>query len=42
MIVYRILKEEEICRELFAGFIRHQVVTKCWRREKGEWVITIC
>ena len=19
--------------------IRHQVVTKCWRREKGEWVI---
>lgn len=39
MIVYRILKEEEICRELFAGFIRHQVVTKCWRREKGEWVI---
>lgn len=39
MIVYRSLKEEEICRELFAGFIRHQVVTKCWRREEGEWVI---
>ena len=39
MIVYRSLKEEEICRELFAGFIRRQVVTKCWRREKGEWVI---
>ena len=39
MIVYRSLKEEEICRELFAGFIRRQVVTKCWRREEGEWVI---
>ena len=36
---YRGLREDEICRELFAGFIRRQVVTKCWRRENGEWVI---
>ena len=36
---YRSLREDEICRELFAGFIRRQVVTKCWRRENGEWVI---
>lgn len=38
-IVYRRLVEEEICRELFRGFIRHQEVTKCWRREEGQWVI---
>ena len=39
MVQYRTLRENELCRELFGGFIRHQVVTKCWRREKGEWVI---
>lgn len=39
MVQYRTLRENEICRELFRGFIRHQVVTKCWRREKGKWVI---
>ena len=39
MIQYRNLCESEICRELFSGFIRHQVVTKCRRRENGEWVI---
>ena len=39
MVGYRTLSENEICRELFHGFIRHQVVTKCWRREKGEWGI---
>ncbi|MDE6840780.1 MAG: GNAT family N-acetyltransferase [Oscillospiraceae bacterium] len=39
MIHYRTLSENEICRELFHGFIRHQVVTKCWRRENGSWVI---
>lgn len=39
MVQYRTLRENEICRELFRGFIRHQAVTKCWRREKGEWVI---
>jgi len=33
------LEEDELCRELFHGFIRRQVVTKCWRRENGNWVI---
>ncbi len=39
MTQYRTLKEEEICRELFSSFRRRQVVTKCWRRENGAWVI---
>lgn len=39
MIQYRTLEEDEICPELFDGFIRHQVVTKCRRRENDEWVI---
>ncbi len=36
---YRTLNENEISRELFKDFIRHQKVTKCWRKEKNEWVI---
>ena len=39
MIEYRELMEDEINRELFGGFIRHQVVDQCWRRENGVWVI---
>ncbi len=39
MVGYRVLSENEICQELFHGFIRHQVVTKCRRWEKGGWVI---
>ena len=39
MIQYRNLHADEICRELFSGFTRHQVVTKCWRQENGGWVI---
>ncbi len=39
MILYRDLREQEISRALFDSFIRRQVVTKCWRREAGEWVI---
>lgn len=39
MIHYRTLCIEDICPELFQHFIRHQVVTKCLRRENGEWVI---
>lgn len=39
MVLYRNLNADEICRELFNGFIRHQNVTKCWRRENNEWVI---
>lgn len=36
---YRELKENEICRRLFQHFIRHQKVVKCWRKEKGKWII---
>ena len=39
MIRYRCLHEDEICRELFKDFIRHQRVTKCWRKEEEAWVI---
>lgn len=38
-VQYRDLTADELCRELFAGFVRRQVVTKCWRRENGSWVI---
>ena len=38
-IQYKKLTDYEISREMFNGFIRRQVVTKCWRKEKGEWVI---
>ena len=34
-----ILKEEEIDRKLFCGFIRHQVVDQCLRRENNKWVV---
>lgn len=36
---YRTLRENELCRKLFRGFIRRQIVTKCWRREDGVWVV---
>lgn len=39
MTTYRTLTEHEICRNLFRHFIRHQVVTKCWRRGNGDWII---
>jgi len=39
MLQYRELQTEEIGRELFRGFIRHQVVTDCWRKEGGQWGI---
>lgn len=39
MIQYRALNENDICRELFDSFTRRQVVTKCWRRDNGGWVI---
>lgn len=38
-IQYRNLSADEICPELFKGFIRHQVVEKCWRKENDEWVV---
>lgn len=39
MIQYRELCAEEMNREFFRDFKRHQIVTKCWRRQDGEWVI---
>lgn len=39
MVQYRELGREEINRELFRHFIRHQNVTKCWRKEKGTWSV---
>ena len=35
----RELSIKDISCELFAHFIRHQVVTKCWRKIDGEWCI---
>ena len=39
MLTYRSLKIKEIETELFAHFIRHQVVTKCYRKIEGKWCI---
>ena len=39
MIQYKNLSIEEINPKLFAGVIRRQTVTKCWRKENGEWII---
>lgn len=39
MTEIRTVREEEIAPALFRHFIRHQVVTKCWRKEKGDWVV---
>lgn len=38
-IVLRQLAEREIRPELFAAFIRRQVVEKCWRMVEGHWRI---
>lgn len=39
LLKYRVLYAEEICRELFRDFTRHQIVTKCWRKENEKWII---
>lgn len=38
-IDYRPLEEADVTRALFVGFRRRQVVTGCWRREAGQWII---
>ena len=38
---FKILEAEELSQTLFAGFIRRQIVTDCWRREKGQWVVKV-
>lgn len=39
MVQYRSLRVDEIERALFQNFLRHQNVTKCWRREDGKWIV---
>ena len=39
MICYKDLQAEDLNRQLFDSFIRRQIVTKCWRRENGQWQI---
>lgn len=39
MVTYRALQMEELCRPLWADFIRRQEVTRCWRRVDGRWTI---
>ena len=39
MIVYKELAVEDINRSMFDFFDRTQVVTKCWRKIDGEWLI---
>lgn len=39
MTEYLTLTEDMICRNLFRSFQRHQIVTDCWRRRNGQWVI---
>lgn len=39
MIQYKNLCEDEINRTLFKNFIRHQDVSKCWRKENGKWIV---
>ena len=38
-LIYRAVEPDELCMELFAHFDRYQEVTRCWRKENGEWVI---
>lgn len=38
-IEYRSLMKDEITARLFPHFIRRQIVTKCWRKEAGKWII---
>ena len=38
-IIYKNLQENEISRELFRHFVRHQTVVKCRRKENGKWII---
>ena len=38
-VEYRALQEGEITSDLFAHFIRHQVVNDCWRKVNEQWVI---
>lgn len=39
LIEYKIINKNDLCIELFNNFTRHQVVTKCWRKENSKWII---
>lgn len=39
MTQYRCILPQELNRALFAGFVRRQEVTRCWRKINGAWVI---
>ncbi|MBC5581130.1 GNAT family N-acetyltransferase [Anaerofilum sp. BX8] len=39
MICYKSCCAEDIREGLFEGFLRRQNVTKCWRKENGEWTV---
>lgn len=39
MMQYKRLCKEEICRDLFQEFVRHQEVTDCWRKEGEKWIV---
>lgn len=39
MISYRNLEMSEINPDLFRDFKRRQIVTDCWRKENGRWII---
>lgn len=38
-ITYRPIPYEELDVRLFSSFIRKQIVTDCWRKAQGRWVI---
>ncbi|MGN1346584.1 MAG: GNAT family N-acetyltransferase [Eubacteriales bacterium] len=38
-MTYTTLTEDQITRGLFNGFLRHQVVSQCWRKIDGAWVL---
>lgn len=38
-VVYREITYSEVQTELFSEFTRTQIVTDCWRRVEGQWVI---
>lgn len=39
MIIYKTLSANDIDLSIFAFFDRTQIVTKCWRKINGEWLI---
>lgn len=38
-VEYRPINHDELNRALFSHFERRQVVTKCWRKVNGEWMV---